>query len=118
MKRLTLAAVFKVDFWSHEQKGDQAGGYCEVQAKDDAGLDQGHGSRGGRQRLDSRNGTLKVELTSLLILVGSKRKEGVEKNSKGFHLGNGNGVDGTNRNGESCGWGTFGAGDLEPGLHM
>lgn len=64
MKRLTLAALFKVDCWNQGQKeGDQRGGNCKVQAKGDASLNKGHGSRGGRWRVDSRYNTLKVELT-------------------------------------------------------
>lgn len=47
-----------------------------------------------------------------------KRKEGVKKDSKVFHRGIWKGIDGINWNGEGCGWGTFGAGELEPGLHM
>lgn len=68
-------------------------------------------------RSDARYGTLKVELTGLLSLVTWNRKKGVKEDSRVFQLGNWKGVDGINGNGEGCGWGMFGAGDLEPGLH-
>lgn len=88
---------------------------CKAQAKEDAGLDQVRGSRGGRQGVDSR---LKFELTGLLTLLEYKRKEGVKKDSKVFHLGIWKDIDGINWNGEGCGWGTLWAGELEPGLHV
>lgn len=68
-------------------------------------------------RSDARYGTLKVEPTGLLTLVTCKRKKGIKEDSKVFQLGNWKGVDGIHGNGEGCGRGMFGAGDLEPGLH-